>query len=945
MELDPAFLLATDRRLRRLARELVSDSGADDVVQETWLAALERPGEVLALPGWLGTVARRMAGRARRGGERRARREAAVARAEAIPSTGEILAREETRQRVVAAVLALAEPLRTTLVLRYLEDLPPRTVAARMQTPVETVRARTRRGLELLRAELDRDFGGRERWLSALAPLSIPRASRLGLLPLAAAGAAGLGVLALGWLLWPGAAEPSARPEPLLAAGVVRAPALAPSVELERGGGLEPERRSPSARSEPPAGFTAAGSIRVQVSWMDRAMNRTPAADVPVRVTATEVENAAFHALVGMTDATGVVVFESVPCGKAWVDAVGRDIAIATVLAGETSAVELTAYGLDMTGIVVDAAGQAVAGAEIWGNTTEWLMNGMCLAQSGNDGRFAARGLGQVWIGARAAGHAPAEPRMLFAQPGATVDVRFVLGAGGSVVAGTVVALGTSTPLAGVLVRIGGSGSEDDSERPGGLVRSDEEGRFRIEGLASGNATVLARVDGMALFRGSVAVPEQGEAALTLALEPEAVLTGHVRDAAGAPLAGVRVNVGETGGPFEAATTSAADGSFRVGALEAGRTLPAWIDERRRGCARTEFASVAGASASWEAVLELGGELRGRVLDAAGEPLVGWSVWLSDEGYFPFESDRDNVTTAADGSFVFVNVHDRAHRVTAMQPSSALISSATRTGVRPGPDELLLRVEGAALPSARIAGTFLDEEGRPIPDAQLIAFVEGQDMFAMHSCDPTTGRFDLGPYPPRRASLNLAAPGRAPLNIGPHELVAGQTWDVGTVRLAPEGRLVVQLVPVELELADDIEVHVIGCMFGPEGDGSERTQSLPPGAHTLLLDGDACAELALDFEIQSGADTVLEVPLLRGWRTTLGVRTTAEEAELRVSLPTGGVLTWPARKRQGELLVRAFRLAPGSYSVEAVVGTQRATGTVVVEPEDGTEPALVLSLE
>jgi RNA polymerase sigma factor (sigma-70 family) len=57
---------------------------------------------------------------------------------------------------VIDAVLSLSEPIRSTIVLRYLEDLPPREVARRLGVPIETVRSRSRRGLEDMRATLGR---------------------------------------------------------------------------------------------------------------------------------------------------------------------------------------------------------------------------------------------------------------------------------------------------------------------------------------------------------------------------------------------------------------------------------------------------------------------------------------------------------------------------------------------------------------------------------------------------------------------------------------------------------------------------------------------------------------------------------------------------------------------------------------------------------------------
>src|SRR5262245_7778646 len=113
-------LLAHRDFVRGLVRALVSDPHhADDVTQDTWLAALENPPrDASALRSWLARVARRLAARFRRDERRRRRREEASARPEALPSTAEAVERETLRRRVVDAVLALDEPYRSTLILR-----------------------------------------------------------------------------------------------------------------------------------------------------------------------------------------------------------------------------------------------------------------------------------------------------------------------------------------------------------------------------------------------------------------------------------------------------------------------------------------------------------------------------------------------------------------------------------------------------------------------------------------------------------------------------------------------------------------------------------------------------------------------------------------------------------------------------------------------------------
>jgi RNA polymerase sigma-70 factor (ECF subfamily) len=172
-------LLAEREWLRRLAGALVRDPNeADDLVQETYVEALEKPPVDVGQPrGWLATVMRRRLGRLRMSGARRTAREARASRTEAddADDTAETEARLARCEALVRHVHALSEPYRTALVLRYLEDTPPRTIAARQGVPVATVQSRLNRGLQQLRARLDAEHGGRREWLAAVAALCHPR--------------------------------------------------------------------------------------------------------------------------------------------------------------------------------------------------------------------------------------------------------------------------------------------------------------------------------------------------------------------------------------------------------------------------------------------------------------------------------------------------------------------------------------------------------------------------------------------------------------------------------------------------------------------------------------------------------------------------------------------------------------------------------------------------
>ncbi|MBL9087067.1 MAG: sigma-70 family RNA polymerase sigma factor [Planctomycetia bacterium] len=173
---DADALAAHAAAIRRLARSLVADDAtADDVAQETMRVGLEHPPRAGFPPfAWLAGIARNVARGLRRTEHRRVARETAAARPDHAPATADAVARLEVRRRVVDAVLALAEPYRATVALRFFDGLPPRVIARRHGVPVETVRTRCKRGLELLRVELDRRHGGdRRAWMVAVAPLAL----------------------------------------------------------------------------------------------------------------------------------------------------------------------------------------------------------------------------------------------------------------------------------------------------------------------------------------------------------------------------------------------------------------------------------------------------------------------------------------------------------------------------------------------------------------------------------------------------------------------------------------------------------------------------------------------------------------------------------------------------------------------------------------------------
>ncbi|MFO1052814.1 MAG: sigma-70 family RNA polymerase sigma factor [Planctomycetota bacterium] len=168
-------LAAEEPFVRALARSLLcDDAAADDVVQQTWIEALRRgmPGRG-ERRGWLARVVSTRASNLRRGERRRVAHEREAARPEAIESPVELLAREDQRRMVVAAVASLGEPYRTAIMLRYFEGHEPRAMSTLLEVPVDTVNTRLRRARQMLREKLDARHGGdRRAWMLGLIPLA-----------------------------------------------------------------------------------------------------------------------------------------------------------------------------------------------------------------------------------------------------------------------------------------------------------------------------------------------------------------------------------------------------------------------------------------------------------------------------------------------------------------------------------------------------------------------------------------------------------------------------------------------------------------------------------------------------------------------------------------------------------------------------------------------------
>ena len=615
---DPDRLLAHDRRIRGLARRLVGDGHrAEDVAQQTWCTALRHGLPAQGLSAWLCTLVRNFARNLRRDEARRLRREQAAARPE-----GDCLAQaqetERMRRAVVAAVFALAEPYRTTLALRFLDALPPRQVARRMHVPVETVRTRVKRGLELLRQTLDREhLGERSAWCTALLPLT--RRSRP---PLAAAAllAGTLAVAALGLVaLWPEAA-------PSMAQGGGFETVAAPTLLAHEASRTADQEHAARERAFPPA---RTGSLLLRLCY---AREGTQAAGVTLRLARGDGMQALLDHQDLVADAEGLVRVADLEPGT-W--RIGLDRGGATTVGIEAGKVcervlEVPA-GLQVAGVVVDADGRFVPGAElVFSECDFWSLPTLPVGRTDACGRFELRDVPETeLLGARHPDHGPSalvQVHGLERDARGRLHAQLVLGRGSARVRG-VVRGPDGRPVAGAALQLGRDGQHalagtgvTGRYAPAPLRTStDATGCFGFAAAPLGKQPLYVVAPPLAPARLDLDLRAGGPTELCLDLVAGVELTVAVPGAALVCVWDEVLPWPYQGGSMADATTGE---GLRFFPLAPGR-LRVQAESFGAGRATREIHAQTGERLRWDGRLELGRVLQGRVQDAEGAPVAG----------------------------------------------------------------------------------------------------------------------------------------------------------------------------------------------------------------------------------------------------------------------------------------------------------------------------------
>jgi RNA polymerase sigma-70 factor (ECF subfamily) len=816
-------LLAHREWVRRVARALVIDeSRAADLEQQVWLAALEHPPrEARSLRAWLGTVLRNSAAKMRRSEERRGRREEAAPPRLAPPGPEELVAEAEAHERVVREVLALEEPYRSTVLLRYFEDLSASDVAVRMGVPPETVRTRLRRALEQVRDRLDREHhGDRRAWCLLLLPLarragepsrSTPNAAPVaaGLLGgilmgtaaklAAAAAVAGIAGLLLWTRPWEGApAVPLAGPA--APAGTHAPPPAPPRPE---------EAHAPAP--VPPAAAATPGAVqaRVEVVGTDRrpvagAVIRAEDPSVATRGSSTAWPFSAAEApkprtcvAETRTDGAGFATVAVPRAGSWWLHVEAEGFApgfcrpwLREDMEAPVRVILRRGYALE--GLVRDAAGRPLPGAVVALEPDRAGREQRSASPTGSDGRYRMTGLADGSFRTRvrtAQGIVHSGDTLRI--PGVDrYDIRI---GGGVTVKGRVVDDATGLPLEGasVAAEVTTGGRVFAGM---GVATTGPDGAFQLVDLPPGDQgiRISARKDGYRqsppwdqrepTFRGAVASGTLWEKEVRLqagvdvspfpAPRPEAPggepgsVDGVVLDPAGAPAAGASVSCWSSArpqGPPQVADSDAA-GRFRFENVPAG-SGSLYARPRGRGLGGSLVFKLESRQGVRDLTIRMKSpaSVTGRVRRSDGAAATGTSLWFAN-GTFAGTAKKNLPFLASDDRLVVVE-EDGSFRIDDLSSGMVLLMAAAEGCPMTAPEPLEIvegqNIEGVEVvlePGLVIAGCIVDEAGSPVAGARIT--VEGLATSAvLAAVTRTEGTFRLEGLPAQNYGISVEADG------------------------------------------------------------------------------------------------------------------------------------------------------------------------------------------
>ncbi len=752
-----------------------------------------------------------------------------------------------------------------------------------------------------------------------------------------------------------------------------------------------PDSPAPSGRSAaleastPKTEVSSLGSLRVQVRWSDE----TPAAGIGLNFRrAFSARSSAPRGVFRATsDDAGQARLSELSPGTISVSTSRGDTQTADVVAGvERELVLHIATGIHVAGRVLDSRDAPVGDAEIFltSSYTDWL--GMSVvAHSDANGLFQLRDVSaKQSLGAIARGHGPSKlvDLELLEVHSNLVEVTLRVGEVGGALRGHVIDAGGSA-VEGANVCVGiGEGS--DFRADGGFVehwaprqtQTDSAGRFRFEGLAAEIVLVSVLSGSAPQWTGSIEIRAGASVELPVLLQEGVLLSGIVRDAAGAPVARAVVHAFKSaldtvfiamgqyddpsvfGSPMAITDES---GRYQLAGLWPGETHVYASPPRDANRFEPEFHAESvlhpapGEHLEWNPTLEPGRTIRGHTRFSDGEPMGNVFVTAIEDG-----SAERRVLHVGDGArFEFFNLPAGPFRLDVQLSSQPPDSGPLfRTGVIPDGVELELVADFPSPeknPSARVHGRFADPLGRfARPLAATLQTPGGIGYYPARSNGAEFEFRDL-------AAGHYRMLGHFGETIGycgeDFELRRGEDLDLGTLQLGPGANLTVHLKRAPGLEAVQLSgyLHPRASIFGTSLDFSQTDEvvlaNLNIGKYELRLHGGAeSAQLVRSFDLLG--DLLLELPVrpCAVARIELGFALESARGELHITIQgADGELFEDARWTRGWNASAPFKaeygLPVGRFTVQARTSAGlSAKGELLVEAAGKSPTPLQLEL-
>lgn len=1004
---DPAALAAvfdaTAAEILRVAHHLTRDaSAAEDLLQRTFVTAIESaatwdPTRRLTpwLLGILGNHAKEAARLAARVIDPERRPATDVASPAAAAADREALA------NVDRELDALPDPARSILVLRFRHGLEPAEIALALGMPPATVRSHLHRGVERVRRAVPGALGVGAlcelptRGLEAVRAAVLERAgdvspALVSVAPAVSAVAAGAavspstGALILGgtlmgkktivvatglallvgggvWVAVQGSKEwtRSVSAPRRLADGVSDVVTDARStLAAGQGRGVAAE---PLGAGSPPGGAAAdpaKGALDVELV----SSASQPLSDEPIFLVEGERADPTAPRRSARTGPDGRVRVEGLSAGKVLVRTGRGGGTHADVPSDGVGAVRVTlARGVRIEGVVVDAEDSPVAGAELWVDSRDIL--GPAFVQVGvadAKGRFEIVDLAShALVSARVRGRTPSGTRSVAGAAGQVDRMRLVIGGAGAIVRGRVVGA-DGVPVAGAVVFVGDALLWQTILPDGGMgggpagipAWTAADGSFEIDSVALTPTTLTVRARGHAPHRQPFA-PVAGVNIVALGLGRPYAIEGRVVTADGSPAAGARIrSQGHHDVMWSWSAVADAEGRFRLEDLpseEPGGWALSMVIHHASG--QESFTARAPWPQGESYRLRGRVSLRVRAEDEGGRPLVGRVVIAGPRSY---PGGATHSTTDAEGRAALdMDAQDEymvGLRAPGDEESRAVVE---RVYVRSDANEIVLVERRTARTSARLKARLV--ANARLPDAvSAWAMRIGASEGVTLTVDSATGLLTGPSLVPGRYEISMSAVGYGTIPLGIVRVERDATLDLGDIRLAAPGRLLVKVgssLPW-LKAGGSIQaVSERGTVWArPAADGTATFDLLQPGTWHVVVPGWPFSEpvhaaQSRRVEITSGTTAAVEVEAVRGHvrqvravgieqSALLGFAVDVHEEGSSVALAQGRF----AHESEGDHPLFQVALAPGRYVADAETAEGRRISVPFELRGDGEPP-------